>query len=1320
MHPSKSRNASGGLNMSPPALCSECERQRNWGLGRKARPAVAFLLAMVLLWGVWWVTGQAQAPEDPPPGPPLNLTASPSGWTARQMFTLTWTLAPEDGDVVGAWYRLDTPPSAPDDGTFVTTTTIITDLGPVPHGVHPVYVWLQDAAGQADPANVATTTLYVDILAPGPPQNLAIDPAGWTNATSFRLTWTPPAEDSGVAGAWVRLDTPPTAPDDGQFFPGEDSLDGLTIPTDGEHTVYVWLQDTVGNADPTQIATVTARVDRTPPVPPFNLISLPDGWTNRNHFTETWTVPDDLSGVVGAYYKLNAEPTAPDDGVPTGQPDRATGITVPGDGRHTIYVWLRDAAGNADHRARNVEIDAFWYDGTPPVTQISLEGTLGLAGWYTTPVQARFAAEDGDPAASSGVEAIYHRLDGGPWDTADSVAIDEDGVHHLEVYARDIAGNVETTRVVTVAIDTRPPTTVYTLTGVLSPSGWYTSPDTALDFSVLDDGSGPAGVRYSIDGGAWRTGRRVTFPTDGLHVVRFRGQDVAGNLESTHVLTVPVDVQPPTTAYILEGKRGDGDWFVSPITVTLVPTDTGSGVVQTFYRIDDGAWFTGTTFVVEGDGERRISFYSIDAAGNVEVSYPVDLRIDTRPPAPPLAVQVSPSHWTTRNAFTITWATPTDLSGIAGLYYKVGDPPAMPTDGRFISNTFIITGLQAPAEGAYPVYMWLRDGAGNVDHQQRAVSSPLRFDASPPTTTLSLDGFPGLFGWFRGPVTATLKAFDPYSGVAQTFSRLNDGPWSTQRVYTISQAGKHLLVYRSVDVAGNEELTHTSTIRIDPDPPGPPRMVEYAPHGWSSVNDFSLSWHNPLELSGVAGAYVRFGSPPQAPGDGQFFTGNREVYHIQVPDEGQHDVYVWLRDVAGNDDPSTAVLLPKAFWYDGTPPVTQVTIQGTQGREGWYVSPVDVQLSATDGTSGVAAIYHQVNSGAWLTDTAFTLAQDGIYTVRVYAEDVAGNQEPVREFIVPVDRYAPLARMTGPDAYVRSPSFTVSWSGWDVGNGSGLLSYDVQWREGVNGPWINWHPNTTETEAVFHGARGKLYGFRVRARDVAGHVSAYSAPMWVMVEPLVNGDFEAIFNGWQTGGLLEQTVLPAEGPSGRVSNVLRLGSPDYERTVSPVNPGCVEPPGCVPVGAAIISQTITVPPATMGSRPQLSLWYHMFTYDVMFSERYQRYYDTFEITIVDGDQEYLVWRDGNPTQEYGKLMDLGWKFAVIDLSRFAGRTVTIRLSTHNRWDNLFNTWTLVDDIQVRSWDYGPRRYLPLVSGGAPSAPQVQSAPVLLRREDGVR
>lgn len=68
--------------------------------------------------------------------------------------------------------------------------------------------------------------------------------------------------------------------------------------------------------------------------------------------------------------------------------------------------------------------------------------------------------------------------------------------------------------------------------------------------------------------------------------------------------------------------------------------------------------------------------------------------------------------------------------------------------------------------------------------------------------------------------------------------------------------------------------------------------------------------------------------------------------------------------------------------------------------------------------------------------------------------------------------------------------FLVTWGGWDPG-GAGLRSYDVQYREGVDGVWTDWLLDTTQTGGTFSGVDGQTYYFRCRARDYAYNVEPY-------------------------------------------------------------------------------------------------------------------------------------------------------------------------------------------------------------------------------------
>ena len=135
----------------------------------------------------------------------------------------------------------------------------------------------------------------------------------------------------------------------------------------------------------------------------------------------------------------------------------------------------------------------------------------------------------------------------------------------------------------------------------------------SLTFSATDNsgGSGVDSVRYRVDSGSWRsfTGSAYTL-TAGVHVVEFYSIDVASNEETAETVTVSVDSDAPVTTATVSGS-----------SVTLSASDAVSGVNRTMYRIDGGNWslYVGE-FDVEGSGNHTLEFYSVDEAGNEEVT----------------------------------------------------------------------------------------------------------------------------------------------------------------------------------------------------------------------------------------------------------------------------------------------------------------------------------------------------------------------------------------------------------------------------------------------------------------------------------------------------------------------------------------------------------------------------------------------------------------------------------------------------------------------------------------------------------------------------
>ena len=1251
--------------------------------------------------------------------PAISLTAPNGGeiWAGGQTYTVTWIVT----DTVGLPLTPITLSVSYDAGAnWSVIASNLPNTGSYPWSppgtVNTNHALMQaevvDRGGNrvSDRSNAFFT---IDSSPPTAPLNLTATPAVWTNVADFSVSWTNPPNVSPVAGAWYKLDAPPLTPHDGTYVTGTTTIAGLKPAVDGAHPIYVWLQDTLGRADHSAYAIAFLQLDRTPPGPPSDLVGSPARvWTNINSFAEIWTNPLDVSGIVGAYYRLDQPGLSPTDGDFVTTTNTLSGIVMPGDGKHDLYIWLRDAAGNFNHLNWSKDSQVFWYDGTPPTSTLVLNPPLPASGWYSTTVTVSFQGEDAP--GGSGLANVPYRVDDGAWELTPTVQIATEGQHTIQYYARDVAGNSEKiVKEQQLALDLTPPLAVLTAARPPEASGWYTAPVT-FSLAATDTLSGGPRPYYRLNGGAWQTGAQFGLISDGSYAIDYYGQDAAGNRSTVASAQARLDTTPPATAYLLEGSQGQNGWYTSRLTVKLIATDGGAGVATTYYRINAGPWQTGNQFQLSTDGYYVLEFYSVDSAGNVETSFPVQVKLDTAAPGAPTAVETIPATWSRVNRFSVQWATPTDLSGIAGVYYRLGEPTA-PADGTFSAQTNRLDGLTVPGEGVHHVFLWLRDVAGNAEHRNRAEAPLLRYDATPPSTTATVQGMSGTDGWYRSPVTVTLRAVDLLSGVAWLRYRLDGGEWisasTAATVVTITTSDKHVLEFAAEDTAGNVEAIHEMTVRIDTDPPASPLALRAEPAGWQHWNSFRLQWTAPLDQSGIAGAYVKLAAPPAGPNDGVFYPGGETADGLSVPGEGKHSVYVWLRDRAGNTDHATAVALPDALWYDATPPVTVITRTGSVGQDGWDVGPVSFTMSATDAASDLASIRYQVDDGPWQTGDggasgSFTVDIDGAHVVRISSTDIAGNEEAAHIFYVNIDRQAPSVLLGALHRYQAQPGFMVSWQGADPAPGSGLAAFDIQVRDGYQGDWRAWLTGTTATSATYTGQRGHTYFFRAAARDVAGNRQPFTAgDTYAAVETVQNGSFDTgNFTAWGAGGQLFEAVVPTVGPMGNTVLAARLGSEDYGPSLTV--------PGAVPVGNATITQTLRIPDASQYRRPMLRFWYRVLTYDVIYSERYQRLQDSLDVSIHNqaGNLLALVLRDGNSTQVFKQLYDTGWKSATLDLRPYAGQTVQLVFANWNRVDNLFNTWSYLDDIQVLDGALYSV-YLPLLTGGGGGAASAASRPV---------
>jgi hypothetical protein len=178
-------------------------------------------------------------------------------------------------------------------------------------------------------------------------------------------------------------------------------------------------------------------------------------------------------------------------------------------------------------------------------------------------------------------------------------------------------------------------------------------------------------------------------------------------------------------------------------------------------------------------------------------------------------------------------------------------------------------------------------------------------------------------------------------------------------------------------------------------------------------------------------------------------------------------------------------------------------------------SPRNFTVSWAGSDPGGAGIAHydvqfQVDGGDWIdwqmgttaTNADFTGGQSGrTYGFRARGVDNAGNIEPFgeAEASTTVNVNAPTTQVDPLPSITTTPSFTVSWSGSDIG--SGIAHYDVRYR--INdGGWALWQQQTIATSAVFTTQADGLYEFEARAVDRAGLVEPFigAVEAWTVVD----------------------------------------------------------------------------------------------------------------------------------------------------------------------------------------------------------------------------
>ncbi len=835
--------------------------------------------------------------DSQPPAAPNDLQLRPTGWqtATNAAWTATWRNLDDLSGVVAACYKIGNAPNDSQDGRCVSGEDIqtIDDILPTSEGAFDFYLWLQDAAGNSD---IANSGVIIDgIQWDHTPPNAYMDVFGYIGdnnwyTDSITIQINAADMESGLAQTFYNLNSR-----------GWQEGDALTIDEDGIHSIVARALDAAGNIG--ESPTRELKLDATPPETSLTIEGAPNaqGWYERP-VTITLAAQDAASGVAVSRWRVDDGPWR-----------EQISATLSADGDHLFNYYSADNAGNQEE----IQEERIKIDQHPPVTSYAvLSDGEPTNGWYRQPVTITLVAEDD----GIGVDKTYYRINGDDWHTGSTFILTDSGDYDIEFYSVDLLGHAEAISRIPdgVHIDAIPPRSPRPLD--VQPQQWTNVNDFNLLLALPPDLSGIAGAYVKVGkpplsptDGQWHAGANSTIshvqaPKEGSFEAYVWLEDNAGNVDHGNYgvwegdLSMKYDATPPNTQLAVEGQLGKNGWYTSPITITFLSTDALSGPAKTIVRVDGQAPITETVLHLEEQDKHVVHYYSIDNAGNQEDVHLSTLRIDYEAPGSPTNLAVQPNGWTLTNAFTLTWTNPHDVSGIGAAYYTIGQPPENPGDGIRIPPTGIAPGVSAPGEGAWDVYLWLEDRAGNVDIASRTLlKGALRYDVTPPDSDFSiLEGVLGANDWYVTPVKVLISPRDDGSGPAGVRYRLNDGPWQYaehEALIAIDRTGQFDLAYQAVDVAGNRETIKHAFIKVDIDAPWPQfqsisryqRQTNFLVSWWGGdqIDGSGLQGFDIQSKDGRNGAWVIWGAINTPDLSRRYYGnyGHRYFFRIRARDE---------------------------------------------------------------------------------------------------------------------------------------------------------------------------------------------------------------------------------------------------------------------------------------------------------------------------------------------------------------------------------------------------------------------------------------------------
>jgi hypothetical protein len=403
-----------------------------------------------------------------------------------------------------------------------------------------------------------------------------------------------------------------------------------------------------------------------------------------------------------------------------------------------------DTAGNSTSRSTTIK-----YDATPPTATAALSRPADRNGWHNHPVSLLLTGND----TTSGIDSC----------TSPGYSNPDSATATLSGTCTDKAGNQSPTTSTNFKYDATAPNVTAALERTADSNGWFNHP-VGLTLTGDDATSGLDGCDAP----------GYTGPDTATAQVTGSCTDEAGNT-TTRSATVQYDATPPDVTAAFDRAADQNGWYNHAVQVTLSATDGLSGL--------DGCTQP-PVYTGPDDAAAQVAGSCRDKAGNATNGGGV-LRYDATAPSVSAGLTRQPDAggWF-NHPVSLALNASDPASGVASCTQAgYGGPD---TAGVSLGGTCV-------------------DRAGN---QSSASSVTVKYDATPPAISASLDRGPDAGGWFNHAVTLATSGTDGLSGLASCTSPSYAGP----------DAPAVSLTATCTDKAGNA-VSRTVSLRYDSTPP---------------------------------------------------------------------------------------------------------------------------------------------------------------------------------------------------------------------------------------------------------------------------------------------------------------------------------------------------------------------------------------------------------------------------------------------------------------------------------------------------------------------